>query len=153
MRYGGIGEVEVFKYCKSKGLRARFAPRFDSKYDLIVECMKVDVKTRCGKVPLNDNFYFNIQAEHASSDKDAVVFCYLNESTGDIKVVGALTMQDLLTRAKLKRMGEHEPNGFVYHCDTFVIFPAQLKKVEQCIGYDNSDDRLEDIKLGREKRW
>lgn len=151
MRYGGIGEIEVFKYCKSKGLHAKFLESFDAKYDLLVESKKVDVKTRCGKVPLSPSFFLNVQAEHASADKDIITFCYLNETTGDIQVLGALTLSEFLHEAKLKRLGDTEPNGFAYHCDTFVIHPSQLKPLEEVIprySYDDTDDRIEDAKLG-----
>ena len=151
MRYGGIGEIEVFKYCKSKGLHAKFLESFDAKYDLLVESKKVDVKTRCGKVPLSPSFFLNVQAEHASADKDVIIFCYLNESNGDIQVLGGLTLSEFLHEAKLKRLGDTEPNGFAYHCDTFVIHPSQLKPLEEVIprySYDDTDDRIEDAKLG-----
>jgi hypothetical protein len=133
MRYGGIGELEVWRHCKDKGLRAIFAPRFDSKYDLVVESKKVDVKTRCGKVPLDESFYLNVQAEHASADKDILSFCYLNETTGEIIVLGALSIEDFLMKAELKRKGQVEPNGFAYRCDTFVIHPSQLKDIEEVV--------------------
>jgi hypothetical protein len=133
MRYGGIGELEVWRHCKDKGLRAIFAPRFDSKYDLVVESKKVDVKTRCGKVPLSNDFYLNVQAEHASADKDILTFCYMNERTGEIKVLGALSIEEFLSRATLKRQGQKEPNGFTYHCDTFVIHPGQLRPIEEVV--------------------
>jgi len=110
-------------------LRACCAPSFSSKYDLVIESKKVDVKTRCGKVELSNEFYLNIQAEHASADKDVIIFCYLNERTGQVQVLGGLTMTELLTKAKLKRKGETEPNGFSYKCDTFVIHPTQLKDI------------------------
>lgn len=152
MRYGGIGEIEVFKYCKDKDLKAKFAPRFDSKYDLLVESKRVDVKTRCGKVPYSPIFFLNVQAEHASADKDVIAFCYLNESEGDIVVLGALSLEEFLTKAQLKRKGETEDNGFSYHCDTFVIHPNQLKPIEEVCRerefYDNIDEKLEDQRLG-----
>jgi len=125
--------MEVFKYCKSKGLHAKFSERFDAKYDLLVENKKVDVKTRCGKVPLSPSFFLNVQAEHASSDKDVIIFCYLNETNGDIQVLGGLTLSEFLTKAKLKRQGDRESNGFTYYCDTFVIHPNQLKAIEEVV--------------------
>jgi len=133
MRYGGVGEIEVFKYCKDKGLKAKFAPRFDSKYDLIVESKKVDVKTRCGKAPLSPLFFLNVQAEHASADKDVITFCYYNETSGAIQVLGALPLDEFLTKAQLKRQGDRESNGFTYYCDTFVIHPNQLKAIEEVV--------------------
>jgi len=125
--------MEVFKYCKSKGLHAKFSERFDAKYDLLVENKKVDVKTRCGKVPLSPSFFLNVQAEHASSDKDVIIFCYLNETNGDIQVLGALPLDEFLTKAQLKRQGDRESNGFTYYCDTFVIHPNQLKAIEEVV--------------------
>jgi len=100
---------------------------------------------------LSPSFFLNVQAEHASADKDVIIFCYLNESNGDIQVLGRLTLSEFLTKAKLKRLGDTEPNGFAYHCDTFVIHPSQLKPLEEVIprySYDDTDDRIEDAKLG-----
>ncbi len=104
-----------------------------SPFDILCNGKRIDVKTRCGNVPLKGNYLLNCQAEHISIDKDVIAFCYFNEESLVVEVLGGLEVNNIPGIAELKRKGVGESNGFVYKCDTFVVRPESLLKLEELI--------------------
>lgn len=134
---GDLGEEYFFKMCQALGLgAARETESLD--WDFNVNGKRVDVKVLRNNFGPRDGFLLNVRANQVNPNIDVFAFFIFNLKNGELSFVGALPKDEFLTRSTLKRAGEMEKTGFVYHCDTYTIADNQLKTLENALKSDTT---------------
>jgi len=129
---GDLGEDAFLKMCQDLGLDA--AKETESlDWDFNVCGKHVDVKVLRNNYGLRDGFLLNVRANQVTPFVDVFAFFIFNQQNGELSFVGALSKDEFLQRSTLKRAGETEKTGFVYHCDTYVIADNSLIPIEKIV--------------------
>ncbi len=130
---GDLGEDYFFKMCQDLGLDVTKETE-SLDWDFNVNGKRVDVKVLRNNFGPRDGFLLNVRANQINPHIDVFAFFYFNLQTGEFSFAGALPKDEFLARSTLKRAGEMEKTGFVYHCDTYTIADNSLMPIEIVVG-------------------
>ena len=129
---GDLGEEYFRQMCLSKGILAE-KEKDSLDWDFNVCGKHVDVKVLRNNFGPKGDYNVNVRALQVTPYIDVFAFLFFNMTTGEHSFAGAMTKDEFLARSTLKRAGERNPNGFCYHCDTYVIAVNQLKSLENTL--------------------
>lgn len=119
---GTLGEIAVRHYYISKGakcsqLDVKPEMKGDAGFDLIIDGIKVDVKTNRVRQP-NPNYKFMMPVARVKPDKK-IMAVLVNETEGKIWILGAIDSNEVIKK-EFKHKGEVKGN-FTYKCDTYLV--------------------------------
>ena len=103
----------------------------DGGVDLIMNNMKVDVKTQLFKKSTPDySWFFNFAAPQLSDRYDALMFNFINEDRTTLYLAGWITKMEFDISCEFFPKGVQNPYNkyHTFSCDTFTIRADQLTK-------------------------
>jgi hypothetical protein len=123
--FGAIGEVVVADYFRSKGRNVDFNSTYD--YDLKIDNMKVDVKTKRTTAVPESHFNCSIPSFNTRQKCDYYFFCRVHESLEYCYLLGYKSKESFFSEATFNKKGE--PDGkWKFKSDCYNLEIKKLNK-------------------------
>ena len=124
---GAIGEILTLEHYKRLGIEAKRANTYD--YDLIIDGLKVDVKSRPLNKPLKLWNAASIPKYQRKQKTDFYIFVFILKDYSAAWLGGYISKKDFYIKARLYLKGEPSGFNFNFHLDTYVIIARQLDPI------------------------
>jgi hypothetical protein len=127
-QYGAIGEVIVNDYFKAKGKDVNHVGHYD--YDLVINGLKVDVKTK--KVAKLDivNVLASIPIYNTHQKCDYYIFCQVTADASLGYILGFIPKDEYFSKAFFRKKGDVDTNGFVFKSDCYNMKVENLNPIK-----------------------
>lgn len=124
--YGAIGEIMVNDIFKTSIIENTF------DYDIIIEGIKIDVKTKklSEWVKPNLDFHVTIPAFNIRQKCDYYFFGYSSSELKTFYLLGYIEKDIFLKESIFKKKGEKDIHGFVLRCDCYTMQVKDLKEFD-----------------------
>jgi hypothetical protein len=142
--YGAIGEVVAMDYLIASGVPTEYVGCKD--YDLMCDCVSIDVKTIRVNVPPTENHNANISAFNTRQNTFMYLWVYVKEDMSTAWLVGWLDKESFFEEAVLNHEGDEDGGGWVFKSDTYSL------KVKNLIDTDSLISNLKQINMSLTKQ-
>lgn len=120
---GAIGEIVAFDYYQEQDKLVIHSGDFN--YDLLIDGLKIEVKTMESNSPPKDHYECNVSLFNAEQNCDYYLFVDVDSSHSTAFIKGYVSKERFKKIRQLKKQGEKN-RSFEYKCDTFVVLNGQL---------------------------
>ena len=142
--YGAIGEVVAMDYLIASGVPTEYVGCKD--YDLMCDCVSIDVKTiRVNRPPI-PTFNANISAHNTRQNTFMYLWVYVTEDMSTAWLVGWLDKETFFEEAKLNKVGDEDGGGWKFKSDTYTM------KLSCLISADDLISNLKQINMSATKK-
>ena len=143
-RIGTLGEIAVLLHIRGD-IEKHLARKVrmsgpDGNYDLMINGVKYDVKTKARSVSPREDFECSVTEEQFNyRGAEGYIFVSILKDYTIGYILGVISKQDFENRATFHRDGEEDPdNGFIFPCNAYNIkiselFPLSSIRKEQPI--------------------
>ena len=121
--YGAIGEIVLYDYAANYA-SVSFASTYD--YDLLINTLRVDVKTKRTTVKPAENYLCSIAAYNTKQDCDIYYFVRVDETMNTAYLLGHKWKSDFFNEAIFAKQGELDVNGWAFKSDCYNLPISQL---------------------------
>ena len=122
--YGALGEVIVKDYFKERYI---IEDKSSLNYDLIINGLKVDVKTKkIFKAPRPD-YRVNIPARSKGQKTDFYFFLYIFGDLSRAYLAGYISKERFFNSARFCKAGEEDRGGWTFKTDCYTLTAADLQ--------------------------
>lgn len=129
--YGAIGEVVVMDYLIASGVPTEYIGCKD--YDLMCDCVSIDVKTIRVNKPPRDTFNANISAHNTWQNTFMYLWVFVSEDKSTAWLVGWLDKKTFFEEAKLNKEGDEDGGGWKFKSDTYSMKLSSLISADELI--------------------
>lgn len=129
--YGAIGEVVVMDYLIASGVPTEYIGCKD--YDLMCDCVSIDVKTIRVNKPPRDTFNANISAHNTWQNTFMYLWVFVSEDKATAWLVGWLDKKTFFEEAKLNKEGDEDGGGWKFKSDTYSMKLSSLISADELI--------------------
>jgi hypothetical protein len=127
--FGAVGEIVVYDFLHSRGHKIDVNSTYD--YDLIVDNLKVDIKTKKTTVRPRPNYFCSISAFNIHQKCDYYLFVRVTEDLSVAYLLGYVRKDKFYDLATFKEKGELDVNGFVFKDDCYNLEVHRLQKFKK----------------------
>jgi hypothetical protein len=127
--YGALGEVVVDDWLNSNGRSSKIIG--DVNFDLLVDGVKVDVKSKKTSVPPLQNFNCSIAGHNVTQKCDFYIFARVHENKKEAWICGWITKDEFFKKAKFRRKGQPDPvlPAWKFTADCYNLEISKLKQL------------------------
>ena len=129
--YGAIGEVVAMDHLIACGVPTEYVGCKD--YDLMCDCVSIDVKTIRVNKPPRGTHNANISAHNTRQKTYMYLWVYVLEDMSTAWLVGWLDKETFFEEAKLNRVGEEDGGGWVFKSDTYSMKLKSLISIDDLV--------------------
>lgn len=122
--FGSLGEILIQDRFSDRELDLNST--YD--YDLIIDGLKVDVKTKKTTVVPKDHYFCSISAFNTSQKCDYYFFVRILTDLSVGYLLGYIKKGDFFKKAKYKERGDLDTNGFVFKDNCYNLMIRDLNK-------------------------
>lgn len=122
--YGAVGELLIYNLFKLKGYTVDFNSTYD--YDLIINGLKVDVKTKKTTVEPKENYLCSIAAYNTRQECDYYFFVRVDLEKRIGYFLGYIKKEDFFRKATFRQKGESDGN-WEFKADCYNLEVKYLK--------------------------
>jgi hypothetical protein len=132
-KYGAIGEIIVFDYCKNKGfdVNNKIIGQDKYHYDLIINEFKVEIKTKSTTVYPEEYFLCSISNHNINQECDFYFFVRVLEDMRTGFLLGYKSKDDFFKNAQFNEKGSTDVNGWVFKADCWNLPIKDLDKFKK----------------------
>jgi len=123
--YGAIGEIIIQDHYAHKNTNTN--PTYH--YDLTIENLKVDVKTKKTTVTPLPHYLCSISAFNTTQQCDYYIFCRVNTTLTTCFILGYKDKQAFFKEATFNKKGSPDVNGWTFKDDCYNLPIAALNPV------------------------
>jgi hypothetical protein len=129
--YGALGEIIIHDLAKENNLQVDFNSTYD--YDLIIDGLKVDVKTKRTTVIPHNDFLCSIAAYNTTQKCDYYFFVRINENMEDAYLCGYKSKVDFFNEAFFASKGSKDINGWIFKEDCYNLMIEQTNQFDKLL--------------------
>ena len=115
--YGAVGEIIVFDMFQKNGSNIEFTSTYD--YDMIVDGIKIDVKTKRTTVTPKPHYLCSISNFNTKQECDVYIFVRVLDNFGTAFILGGMTKKEFFKKAHFRKKGDHDINDFEFKDDCY----------------------------------
>ena len=124
--YGALGEIIVCDYYEQfDQLDVKHKNTYD--YDLIINDLKVDVKTKRTTVTPKPHYYCSVSDFNTKQKCDAYIFVRVKEDFSCAWILGSKTKENFYRQSTFKQKGEPDGPRWTFKDDCYNIEISKLK--------------------------
>lgn len=137
--YGAIGEVVFFDHCREMSYEVELVGDYD--YDVIIEGIKVDVKTKRTTVRPKQNYYCSVAAVNISQKCDYYIFVRVMEDKEVAYILGGMDKDGFFSKAAYFKKGQKDPDKpeWTFRDNCYNLPISDLRKLK----YENHRHTIE----------
>lgn len=128
--YGAIGEIVFYDHCLEKNYDTELIGDFE--FDIILNGLKVDVKTKRTTVTPRPNYYCSVAAVNISQKCDYYIFVRVSEDKKVAYILGGETKDGFFSKASYFKKGDKDPDKpeWIFKDDCYNLPISELRKLK-----------------------